>query len=133
VAEFRFRFDPLYRVLGLPFGIIDRTASVLIADDQLTVRFGPWKLRTPLSNVVSYERTGPFTIPKTAGPAHLSLVDRGITFATNRDAALCVRFAEPVPAIDPFGWIRHPAATMTVDQLDDLARAVGGSTVGTDQ
>ena len=133
MAQFSFRFDPLYRVAGLPFGITERTASVEVADDQLSVRFGPWKLRTPLSNVVSCERTGPFAIPKTIGPAHLSLADRGITFATNRNAGLCVRFAEPVSAIDPFGWIRHPAATLTVDRLDDLARAVGGSTVGTDQ
>lgn len=94
------------------------------------MRFGPWNLRTPVSNIASCERTGPFTIPKTAGPAHLSLADRGITFATNRDAGLCLRFAEPVSAIDPFGWIRHPAATVTVDRLDDLARAVSGSTMG---
>lgn len=133
MAEFSFRFDPLYRVLGLPFGITARTVSVEVADDQLRVRFGPWKLRTPLSNIVSCERTGPFTIPKTVGPAHLSLADRGITFATNKDAGLCVRFAEAVPGIDPFGWIRHPAATLTVDRLDDLARAVCGSTAGPDQ
>ncbi len=127
MAEFGFRFHPLYRVLGLPFGITERTTSVDVRDDHLTVRFGPWRLRTPVSNIASCERTGPFTVPKTAGPAHLSLADRGITFATNPDAGLCLRFAEPVPAIDPFGWIRHPAATVTVDRLDDLARVVRGS------
>lgn len=124
MPPFSFRFHPLYRALGLPFGITERTASVDVADDHLTVRFGPWRLRTPLSNVVGCERTGPFAVPKTAGPAHLSLADRGITFATNPDAGLCLRFAEPVRAIDPFGWIRHPAATVTVDRLDELARVV---------
>ncbi|MDQ3979208.1 MAG: hypothetical protein M3314_06615 [Actinomycetota bacterium] len=132
MARFSFRFHPLYRALGLPFGITGRTASVEVAHGQLTVRFGPWRLRTPVSNITSCTRTGPFTVPKTVGPAHLSLADRGITFATNPEAGLCLRFAEPVAAIDPFGWIRHPAATVTVDRLGDLARAVSGSS-GTDE
>ena len=130
MVRFSFRFHPLYRMLGVPFGITERTTSVEVADDELSVRFGPWRLRTPLSNIVSCEHTGPFTVPKTAGPAHLSLADRGITFATNPDAGLCLRFAEPVPAIDPLGWIRHPAATVTVDRPDDLARLVTGSARG---
>ena len=127
MAHFSFRFHPLYRVLGLPFGITKRSTSVDIVDDQLTVRFGPWRLRTAVSNIASCERTGPYTVLKTAGPAHLSLADRGVTFATNPEAGLCLRFTEPVPAIDPFGWIRHPAATVTVDQPDDLIRALSGT------
>lgn len=124
MAQFRFRFHPLYRALGLQFGITERTTSVEVADDHLTVRFGLWTLRTPLSNIVACEHTGPFSIPKTIGPAHLSLADRGITFATNPDAGLCLRFAEPVPTIDPWGRIRHPGATVTVERGDELARAV---------
>ena len=133
VTQFRFRFHPLYRVLGLPFGITEGTTSVEVSDNHLTVRFGPWRLRTPLSNIASCERTGPYTVPKTAGPAHLSLADRGVTFATNPDAGLCLRFDEPVAAIDPFGWIRHPAATVTVDRLDDLALTVSHSPSGANQ
>lgn len=124
MATFAFRFHPLYRLLAVPFGITPRTAAVDVADDRIEIRFGPWLLRTKVSNVVGCERSGPYSIPKTAGPAHLSLVDRGLTLATNPDAGLCLRFAEPVPAIEPFGRIRHPGVTVTVDRIDDLERVV---------
>ncbi|HYO30553.1 MAG TPA: hypothetical protein VER37_08255, partial [Thermomicrobiales bacterium] len=122
MARFAFRFHPLYRVLGLPFGVTPGTSLVEVIDDHLVVRFGPWFLRTPVVNVVGCERSGPYSVSKTAGPARLSLADRGLTFATNRDAGLCIRFAEPVPAIDPFGKILHPGITVTVEQVDDLQR-----------
>lgn len=93
VARFAFRFDSVYRVLGLPFGVTPGTSLVEVSDDHLVVRFGPWHLRTPVANVVGCERSGPYSVWKTAGPARLSLADRGVTFATNRDAGLCIRFA----------------------------------------
>ena len=122
VARFAFLFHPLYRVLGLPFGVTPGTSLVEVVDDHLVVRFGPWHLRTPVTNIVGCERSGPYSVSKTAGPARLSLADRGLTFATNRDAGLCIRFDEPVPAIDPFGKILHPGITVTVEQVDDLQR-----------
>ena len=101
MARFAFRFDPLYRVLGLPFGVTPGTSLVEVSDDHLVVRFGPWHLRTPVANVVGCERSGPYSVWKTAGPARLSLADRGVSFATNRDAGLCIRSpCLPVPAID---------------------------------
>lgn len=124
MARFAFRFHPVYRALGLPFGITPGTSAVEILDGRLSVRFGPWSLTTPLSNIVGCQRSGPYSIPKTAGPAHLSLVDHGVTFATNPEAGLCVRFAEPVAAIEPFRKVRHPGMTLTVDRLDDLERAL---------
>jgi hypothetical protein len=120
VARFAFRFHPLYRALAVPFGVTPDTSLVEVLDGHLIVRFGPWYLHTPVANVVGCERSGPYSVSKTAGPARLSLADRGATFATNPDAGLCIRFAEPVPAIDPFGIIRHPAITVTADRLDDL-------------
>lgn len=126
MARFAFRFHPVYRALGLPFGVTPGTTMVEVHDGRLSVRFGPWSLTTPLSNVVRCERTGPFSIPKTAGPAHLSLVDHGVTFATNPDAGLCLCFDEPVPAIEPFKKVLHPGLTVTVDRLDDLERALSG-------
>ena len=122
--RFDFRFDPLYRALALPFGVMPQTAYVEVHADELVARFGPWIVRTPTDNVVGTTRTGPFSVPKTAGPAHLSLVDRGMTMATNRDSGLCIRFREPVQGIDPAGVIRHPGLTVTVDQIDELERAL---------
>lgn len=127
VARFAFRFHPLYRVLGLPFGVMPGTSLVEVVDDHLVVRFGPWHLRTPVANVVGCERSGPYSVWKTAGPARLSLADRGLTFATNRDAGLCIRFAEPVHAVDPFRKILHPGITVTVEHIDDLHRQLSQS------
>ncbi len=116
--RFPFRFVPAYRVPALVLGITPRTAYVETTDTELVVRFGLWRLRTGLSNIVGIERSGGFGYLKTAGPPHLSFADRGVTFATNGDAAVCVRFAEPVTVLDPTGRIRHPGATLTVADPD---------------
>ena len=90
----------------------------------LSVRFGPWSMRTPVQNILEAVETSDFAYLKTAGPAHLSFADRGITFATNGDRGLCLRFAEPVGAIDWVGLIRHPGATVTVSDVAGLRRAL---------
>lgn len=121
MARFPFRFTTPYRIAALPFGITPGSAAVEVTDDDLHVRFGPWKLRTPLTNVDECSETGPYRFVKTAGPAHLSLADRGMTCATNGDRGLCIRFRDPVPGIDPFGRIHHPAVTVTVADPGGLA------------
>lgn len=122
--SFPFRFTPGYRAAAAPFGVTPRRANVTVADGQLSVRFGPWLLQTPLANVRGAEATGPYSFVKTAGPAHLSLADRGLTCATNPDRGLCIHLAEPVPGIDPLGRIRHPAVTVTVADVDGLRAAI---------
>ena len=93
---------------------------VEVVASRLIVRFGPWVIDTPLANVAGVEVSGPYSIWKTAGPAHLSMVDRGLTMATNRRRGLCIRFRSPVRGLDPFGWMRHPGLTVTVDLIEDL-------------
>jgi hypothetical protein len=122
--RFEFAFAPAYRLPALCFGIRPRTAGVVVTDGELRVRFGPWSLVTGLDNITGVEETGDFHWLKTAGPPHLSFSDRGVTFATNGDRALCVSFREPVPAIDPTRRIRHPAATLTVARPDLLRAAL---------
>ena len=124
MQRFPFRFDPAYRLPALVFGIVPSTAWVEVDDDELRARFGLWSLRTPRSNVAGVEETGGFQFVKTAGPAHLSFSDRGVTFATNGDRAACVRFHQPVRAIDPTGLIRHPGATFTVADPSALITAL---------
>jgi hypothetical protein len=121
---FPFRFTTLYRLAALPFGITPATATVHVRDGELAVRFGPWKLRTALTNVIATTVTGPFSFLKTAGPAHLSLTDRGLTMATNSARGLCLTFREPVPGIEPTGTLRHPALTVTVADCQGLARVL---------
>jgi hypothetical protein len=81
-------------------------------------------VRTELANVCSSELIGLFSFLKTAGPAHLSLADHGLTFATNPDRGLCIRFREPVAGIEPTGRIRHPALVVTVADCAGLAGAL---------
>ncbi len=122
---FPFRFAPRYRVAGLVFGVTPRTARVRLTKGELRVRYGPWRLRTPLDNISRAQRSGGFLFIKTAGPARLSLADRGVSFTTNPDDAVCLSFREPVPAIDPFGTIRHPGATLSLADPDGFLRRLG--------
>lgn len=123
-VRFSFRFAPSYRVPALLFGVTPATARVEVDESELRARFGPWSLRTPLANVASTQETGGFSFAKTAGPAHLSFADRGVTFATNGDSAACVLFHEPVRVLDPTGRIRHPGATLTVADPAGLIAAL---------
>lgn len=124
MSSFRFRFDPAYRAAALLFGVMPATASVVVEGDELRARFGPWRVRTPSSNIAGTEVSGPYSFVKTAGPAHLSFTDRGVTFATNGERGLCIRFREPVRALDPTGRLRHPGLTVTVDDVEGLAAAL---------
>ncbi len=122
--RFPFRFDRRYRVLGLPFGVTAATTAVELDDDELRVRFGPWRLRTPVANLADVSTSGGYALLKTAGPPHLSFSDRGISFATNGDRGACVSFHEPVGGIEPTGRLRHPGATLTVADVDGFVAAV---------
>lgn len=124
MKRFAFAFDPLYRRVGWPIGVSPTRCWVELNESTLRIRFGLWTLETPLTNVAGTEVTGPYSTLKTVGPAHLSLSDRGITFATNKERGLCIQFHQPVGAIDPLGRIRHPAATVTVADIDGLAAAL---------
>ena len=122
MTRFSFRFDPTYRLPALVFGIVPATAWVEVDDHELRARFGPWSLRTPRTNISSATETGGFSFVKTAGPAHLSFTDRGVTFATNGDRGACISFHSPVTGIDRAGRIRHPELTVTVLDVDGLLK-----------
>lgn len=123
-TRFPFRFATAYRLPALAFGITPRTAWVDLTEDELRVRYGPWTLRTTRDNISGVQRTGDFAFIKTAGPPHLSFTDHGISFATNGDDAICMTFHHPVPGIDPTGRIKHPGATVTVEDVPGLLAAL---------
>lgn len=120
-----FAIDVRYRRVLRLFGVAtDQDAFVDLDDEAFAVRFGYWVLRTPRSNLAGAQVAGPFSLPKVLG-VHLSFADRGVTFGTNATSGVCVRFHQPVPGIEPFGLVRHPAVTVTVGDPEALARAVG--------
>jgi hypothetical protein len=127
--RFGFRFDSWYRLAALPFGVSPSSAHVDVrtsaeGEALLVARFGPWQVSTPVTNVLSTTVSGPYSTVKTIGPAHVSLTDLGLTFATNRERGLCIRFRNSVPGVAPTGLIRHPALTVTVEDPDGLARVL---------
>ena len=56
-TRFRFRFDPAYRWLARLFGVTPERAWVDLGEEELEARYGPWRVRTPLSNVAGVEAT----------------------------------------------------------------------------
>jgi hypothetical protein len=119
--RFEFAFAPAYRPLARGFVVTPGTAWVEVGDEALDARFGPWHVRTPLSNVAGVDVTGPYAFWKTAGPARLAITDLGLTFATNGDRGVLILFERPVRGLDPLGILRHPELTVTVADVEGLA------------
>ncbi|MEV7099399.1 hypothetical protein AB0M80_41895 [Amycolatopsis sp. NPDC051045] len=115
-AEFAVPFPGLRRVLG------PRSGLELDAGG-LRVRFGPWLVETPLSNLAGAEAAGPYSALRVFG-VRLSLADRGLTFGTTTRGGVCLRFREPVRGLDPWGLLRHPGLTVTVSEPELVAEAV---------
>jgi hypothetical protein len=121
VERFTFRFADSYRRPARLFGITAETAWVDVGADSLDARFGPWRVRTALSNIRRVAVTGPYAFLKTAAPARLAITDRGLTFATNGDRGVLISFHSAVRGLDPLGILRHPELTVTVADIDGLA------------
>ena len=120
-TEYDFAFDAAYRFSAKLFGVSPATAHVTVSGEQLHAQFGPWHIHTPLTNINSVQATGPYRFLRTAGPARLSLSDRGLTFATNSRQGLQISFRDPIPGIEPTGRLRHPNLTVTVTDCARLA------------
>jgi hypothetical protein len=129
VDRFDFAFS---RVLSWPLtliGVTPWTAHVDVTDEDFAVRFGPWSLTTPRSNVEGANVTGPYLAFRVLGP-HVSLADRGVTFGTSWRLGVCVRFREPVSAALPTGLLKHPAVTVTVEDPEALVALLERTPVG---
>jgi hypothetical protein len=122
--RFRFRFTSTFQLAALPFAITPGRCEVLLDQDTFVARFGPWRVRTGRDNIASAELVGPFSLLKVAGPPRLSLADGGLTFASNPDRGVCVRFRRPVTGIDPTGFLQHPGLTVTVADCVALRNAL---------
>jgi hypothetical protein len=79
--------------------------------------------RAPLTNITGAHITRHYRW-WTAFGVRGSRVDDGLSFGTNRDAGVCIHFAQKVPSrIRKTG---HSALTVTVDDLGGLTDALGG-------
>jgi hypothetical protein len=124
--RFDFRFQTLYLPMLAAIGVTPVTAHVVVTDDRLVARFGPWLCSTSLSNIVDVCRTGPYVAVKAIG-ARMSMADRGLTFGTTTEGGVCLTFDHPVTGLDPLGVLRHPGLTVTVDDVDGFVAAITAS------
>jgi hypothetical protein len=121
--RFAFHHDPRFALPLRLLGVRPSTCWVTLDDDDFEARFGPWRLRTPVSNLADICRTGPYHWFKAVGPRG-SLADRGATFGTSPRGGVCVSFHEPVGALLGEGRFRHPGLTVTVADPEALLVAV---------
>lgn len=121
--EFSFAFDSRYRTVARLFGVTEANARVVVSDASFDARYGPWKVSTALTNITGLQLTGPYNFLKTAGPAHYSFSDHGLTFASNGRHGVCLEFRVPLHGA-PFGLIRHPNLTVTVADCPGLIAAI---------
>jgi hypothetical protein len=128
VAKFAYAIDKLYLPILLPFLLRPATDGVTIPDEgSLLATFGLFKLATPLANVTGAHITCNYRWWTACG-VRMSRMDDGLTFGTNRDAGVCIHFAEKVPsALRRSG---HSALTVTVADLEGLTRVLGGEIGG---
>jgi len=112
-TRYDFSFAAVARPMLAALGVRPATAWVAVTHDLLDVRFGPWRVRTPLVNVFSAEPTGPLNAVTVLGP-RLSLADLGLTFGSDTRGGVCIRFRRPVRGFEPFGLLHHPGLTVTV-------------------
>jgi hypothetical protein len=75
---------------------------VRVFDGLLRARFGFVRFKTPLANVKTIERTGPYRWWKAIG-LRTSLADKGLAFGSTAAGGVCMTFTSPVPAKPPFG------------------------------
>ncbi len=124
IDRFGFRFAGPVGAAARALVLREERACVEVGDGLFVARYGPWTVTTPLDNVAGTSRTGPYRWWKVMGPPHISLRDRGLTFATNTEDGVCIRFHEPVGGIEPTGRLRHPALTVTVADVAGLTQAL---------
>jgi hypothetical protein len=123
--DFEFDFDPRFKAMLLLLGASPARSEVRLTDDgRLTARFGFVSLDTPVSNITSVEKTGPYRWWTAIG-VRTSLADRGLTFGSTTAGGVCLRFREPVAAKPRFGPIRHPGLTLTMEDPDGFIEALG--------
>jgi hypothetical protein len=125
--HFGYGIDRRYLPVLLPFGLRPKTDGVTLTNDgSFLATFGFFKLATPLSNIKGAHITRHYRW-WTAFGVRGSMADDGLSFGTNHDAGVCIHFVKKVPS--PLRRSGHSALTVTVADLDGLARALDGDSV----
>jgi hypothetical protein len=114
-VRFPIRIGRRSRALVGLFGATPATAYAEIGD-ELEIRFGRFRVRTPVANVDRYRIEGPFTWIKAIG-VRRSLRGGDVSFCGSAHGAVRMDLKERVP----FGPFKVPAVWAGADDLDGLA------------
>jgi len=118
--DFDLRFYLGWRLLGVD----PHTDGVTLTDDgRFVATFGRFHVDTPIANVKTATREGPYRWWRAVG-LRGSGSDTGITFGTTPRAGVCIIFVEPVPRVLP-PRRSHENLTVTVADPDGLVHALG--------
>jgi hypothetical protein len=119
---FRYAIDKRYLPVLLAMLLRPSRDGVALTDDDFVATFGLVKITTPRANITGAHITRNYRWWTACG-IRMSDVDDGLTFGTNRDAGVCIHFAEKVRS--PMRRSGHSALTLTVADLEGLAAAFG--------
>lgn len=113
MTRYPFAFDPRFRWPLRLLGVRSDRAHVAVTDTHLEARFGPWLVRTPVTNIDEVAVTGPHHPLRAIGP-RFSPSTRSLTFGSNAERTVRVGFHQPVAGLEPFGIVRHPTLSLSV-------------------
>jgi len=117
-TRFPIRIGPRSRAVVRLFGATPDKAYAELGDD-LEIRFGRFRIRTPIANVARYRIEGPFPWITAIG-VRMSVRHRDVSFCGSNHGAVRMDLVERVP----WGPIRVPAVWAGADDLDGLAAAL---------
>jgi hypothetical protein len=121
-CHFRYAIDLRYLPVLVPFFLRPSRDGVTLSDHDFVATFGFVKITTPRTNITGAHITRNYRWWTACG-VRMSSADDGLTFGTNRDAGLCIHFAERVRS--PLRRSGHSALTVTVADLEGLRAALG--------
>jgi hypothetical protein len=123
--HFRYAVDRRFLPVLLPLGFRSSKDGVTVtAGGDVDVTFGVLSLRTRLDNIEGSHITRDYRWWTAIG-ARRSFVDDGLTFGTNTHAGVCIHFRVRVSSV--LRRKGHSALTVTVEDLEGLVEALGGS------
>lgn len=110
------RIDQRLRRLLLPWGVRDDNAEVRLEGGEMVARFGRATIRTPISNIVRWEISGPYRWFTALG-VRRSVRGGDFTFGGSAHGGLRMDFRERVR----WTLFRVPALYVTLDHLEGFA------------
>jgi hypothetical protein len=114
-ARFPIRIGRRSRLIVRLFTATPETSYVEVGED-LEIRFGRFRIRTPVHNIAGYRIEGPFTWIKAIG-VRRSVFGGDVSFCGSSHGAVRLNLKEPVP----WGPFKVPAVWAGADDFEGFA------------